>query len=398
MRRNSHPWGNAPWTIDFRPARRPLPERVDFAIIGAGFTGLSAAAALAKLAPDKSVVVLEAAAIGNGASGRTGGMPLAETAAGPLADLGNVLAGYKNILRSLKIDAHLRLPGAWEIGRSNTKKNSPIQWNDSGVLRVVRKVPGGTVDPGKVVSGLARAAQKFGAQIIEHAEVLSITPARAADAPLTLRVHIKSRGRTQEKILLANKVFLATSAASLQLSGLRQIAEPKLTFALATAPLTRAKIRAIGVSTGRPFYTIDFPYLWGRLLENNGIIFGAGIVPLPASASVPFSSRFSRHNFKNGFRDLLRFNIHNGAAAERLASLESRVRNMHPALKNIRVTHRWGGPILLTKDFRPVFRHHSRTKKILILAGFSGHGVAQSVYLGHRAAQILLGLRTPPRW
>jgi len=112
--RKSHPWGTPPWSMDFRPARRPLPVRADFAIVGAGFTGLSAAAWLAKLAPGKTVVVLESESIGNGASGRTGGMVLADTAAGPLPGLGDALAGYRKIMRTLQIDS--RLGAAWRVG------------------------------------------------------------------------------------------------------------------------------------------------------------------------------------------------------------------------------------------------------------------------------------------
>src|SRR5580704_7116767 len=112
MQGNSHPWGAPPWTVDFRPAKRPLPDQVDFAIIGAGFSGLSAAAWLARLAPGKSVLVLESESIGNGASGRTGGMALSETAAGPLPGLGDVLAGYKKILRTLHVGSRLTLTGA----------------------------------------------------------------------------------------------------------------------------------------------------------------------------------------------------------------------------------------------------------------------------------------------
>src|SRR5271168_1733114 len=147
MRRESHPWGTPPWTINFRSNKHSIPDEVDFAIVGAGFAGLSAAAWLAKLAPGKSVVVLESESIGNGASGRTGGMALADTAAGPLPGLGDVLAGYKKILRAFHIDADLTLPGVWELGRSNSSalKNSAISWNDSGTLRVLKKVPGGTV-------------------------------------------------------------------------------------------------------------------------------------------------------------------------------------------------------------------------------------------------------------
>src|SRR5215467_5335792 len=101
MSSKTHPWGTPPWTVDFRPAARPLPEQVDFAIVGGGFTGLATAAWLRRLAPKKSVLVLEAFTIGEGASGRTGGLTLAETAAGPMPGLGDVLAGYNKILRAL---------------------------------------------------------------------------------------------------------------------------------------------------------------------------------------------------------------------------------------------------------------------------------------------------------
>ena len=149
MHRKFHPWGIPPWTIDFRPAKRPVPAEVDFAVIGAGFAGLSAAAWLAMLAPGKSVLVLEAESIGNGASGRTGGMALSETAAGPLPGLGDVLADYKKILRALHVDSRLTLPGVWELGRSGSSKNSPISWNDSGISTSSKKSPAAQSTPAK---------------------------------------------------------------------------------------------------------------------------------------------------------------------------------------------------------------------------------------------------------
>src|SRR5262249_40858279 len=99
MRENRHNWGREPWTVSFRPKRERLPSNADFVVVGAGFAGLSAAAWLKRLCPQKSVVVLESGRIGNGASGRTGGMALDESAAGKLPGLGDVLGGYRKILR-----------------------------------------------------------------------------------------------------------------------------------------------------------------------------------------------------------------------------------------------------------------------------------------------------------
>ena len=398
--RKVHPWGAPPWTVDFRPVPRSLPDYVDFAIVGGGFTGLSAAAWLRRFAPGRSVLVLESASLGDGASGRTGGMALAETAAGNLPGLGDVLAGYKKILRALRIDSRLTLPGVWELGRSApaTKgsgpvgKHSPISWSDSGELKVVRRVPGGTVNPGKVLAGLARAAENAGAQIVERAEV------RALDFSSPLRLHVRRnlRGRIHEKEIRAEQVLLATNASSLELSGLRAAVEPKLTFALATAPPSAAQLKAIGLSSRRPFYTLDFPYLWGRLLESNGVIFGSGLVPAPVG--MPFGVPLGVHSRKNGAHELRRYDVRRGEAAERLLWLESRVRRLHPALASVRITHRWGGPILFTEDMRPIFRRHPRSKQVMVLAGYNGHGVALSVYLGKWAAEALLARRPLPPW
>ena len=404
MTRNVHPWGQPPWTVDLRPAPRAFPDHVDVAIVGGGFSGLSAAAWLGKLAPDRSVVVLESGSLGEGASGRTGGLALAETAAGKLPRLGDVLAGYKKILRALRVDSRLTLPGVWELARSTPAttrasgasglvgKHSPISWNDSGELRAVRLVPGGTVDPGKVVAGLARAAERAGAWIFERAEVRELDVSN----PPVLRVLQKIRGRVHHREIRAGQVLLATNAFSLEMSGLHATAAPRLTLALATAPLSAARREAIGLSSGRPFYTIDLPYLWGRLLDSGGVIFGAGLIPVPTGWPIPPTD--SRNPGKQRALNLYRFDVRHGEAAERLCWLEDRVRHLHPALASARVTHRWGGPILITDKMLPIFRRHPRSKHVMILAGFSGHGVALSVYLGKWAAEALLARRSLPRW
>lgn len=394
MPRKTHPWGTPPWTVDFRSTPCSLPDQVDFAIVGGGFTGLSAAAWLRRLAPERSVLVLESASVGEGASGRTGGLALAETAAGPLSGLGDVLAGYKEILAVLGIDSGLTLPGVWELGRSHPVKDSPISWSDSGDLKVVRTVPGGAVDPGRIVAGLARAAERAGAQIAEHARV------RAIDFlnPLRLQVRRKFRGRIQHKKICAKQILLATNALSLELSGLRGATQPKLTLAIATAPLTAARLEAIGLASRRSFYTVDLPYLWGRLLKSNGIVFGTGLLPLPASFAALFGHPAGEHRGQNAAPNLYRFDVRKGEAADDFRWLEARVRHLHPALKSVRVTHRWAGPILFTKGMRPIFRRHPRSENVMVLGGYNGHGVALSVYLGRWAAEALLCRRPLPPW
>jgi glycine/D-amino acid oxidase-like deaminating enzyme len=365
-------WGQPPWKIDFAPPPHTAPNEADFAIIGGGFTGLAAAAWLRHLAPEISVVVLEAGSIGAGASGRTGGMALGETASGDQPGLGDVLAGFSKVLSELKVECDLSLTGAWEIGRSGGLAQSPIRWNDSGTLRVVKEVPGGTLDPGKLVSGLARAAHRLGAQICECHLVERIDWAGVPE------IYFAS-GR-----LRARKILFATNALSLNITELVEGMHPRLTLAALTEPATGEQLAAVGLTERKPFYTVDMPYLWGRVREDNSIVWGAGLVQSPDEPNL------------DGV------NIAAPEPSKMFDTLERRVRGLDPALASIRFTRRWGGPILFRDSWTPIFDWHPRSAKgnrsAIVLGAYAGHGVALSSYLGAWAAEALLSQRDLPPW
>ena len=218
------------------------------------------------------------------------------------------------------------------------------------------------------MSGLGRSAERNGALIFENTAVEDI----AFEEPVRLDV---AGGQVRAKAVL-----LATNAMSLELSDLARRAQPKFTLAVATEPLSSAQLEDLGLASGKPFYTVDFPYLWGRLLRTGGIVFGSGLVHL------------------NDWREFAELDIATGQAAELIARLEVRVRGLHPVLKNVRFTHRWGGPILIANGWRPVFSQHPRSPHAIVLGGYSGHGVALSVYLGRWAAEVLCGRRALPDW
>jgi glycine/D-amino acid oxidase-like deaminating enzyme len=360
-------WGNRPWTVSFHAKRQPLPGTADFVVVGGGFSGLAAAAWLKRLAPYKSVALLEAETFGAGASGHTGGLALAESAAGNLPGLGDVLSGYQKILTELNVEGDVHLPGVYELGRTNPLKNSPIRWSDSGDLCAVNEVTGGTIDPGKVVAGLAAAAERAGVLLFENANV------ERCEFLEPIRLH------TSTGVLRTRQVLLATNAYSFELTGWTKRAESCFTFAMATQPLVGSRLETIGLAHGKPFYTVDLPYLWGRLLGKQ-IIFGSGLV-----------------HFAD-WREMHSLNIETGAAAECFTRLEKRIRGLHPELRDVTITHRWGGPIAISEGWVPIFERHPESSNAIVLGGFSGHGVAQSVYLGAWAAEALLGKRELPTW
>ena len=385
------PWGTPPWKINFTPTRHKLPAHADFAIIGAGFTGLAAAAWLRLLAPEKSVAVFEAARVGAGASGRTGGMVLAETAAGNQPGLGDVVAGFASILEKLKVRCDLDLTGAWEIARHQTSgkakhTQSPIAWNDSGTLRVVNEVPGGTLDPGKLVAGLARAAERTGARIYENHRVQHVTWSAVPELHLVT-------GRGDARKITAAKILFASNALSLPQAGLTGM-HPRLTLAVLTRPVSEKVLTAIGLAQRKPFYTVDFPYLWGRVRADRSIVWGAGLVQSPDAD------------------DLDKVDIAAEESAAAFDRLEDRVRHLHPALEKIKFSRRWGGPILFRDSWKPVFDWHPESistrkggglgdgapRNSVVLGAYAGHGVALSSYLGTWAAEVLLEQRPLPKW
>ena len=357
-----------------------MPVEADFVVIGGGFTGLAAAAWHRLLAPAESVVVLEAGHIGSGASGRTGGQFLGETAAGDQEGLGDVIAGVQEIFAKLSAAcgfslverAEMNLPGALEIGRqAPALSDSPIHWSDSGDLHVVGEVPGGTIDPGGMVSALGRAAEALGAAIFENCFVESVewvSPARVRIA----------NGRE----IRAKKILFATNGISLDLAGYSGDAHPKLTLAVATAPVSEKTIGEIGLAARKPFYTVDFPYLWGRVCRDNSIVWGAGLVDPPDTS-----------------RDLREVSVDGEESSRLFASVERRVRGLHPALSGVKFTHRWGGPILFREGWLPpVLDWHPASRDAIVLGAYTGHGVALSSYLGAWAVEAMLGRRELPNW
>jgi glycine/D-amino acid oxidase-like deaminating enzyme len=379
-----HSWGTPPWNISFKSGSRDsiLPRVADFVVIGGGFTGLAAAVWLRRLAPKHSVVLLEAGRVGAGASGRTGGMALAESAAGKLTGLRNVLGELQHNLDALEIDCDLDMRGAWEIARepggNSRKVRGPIEWQDSGTLRVVNKVPGGTLDPGKFVSGLARAADRAGAMIREHYRAVGL------QWRTTPGIDVATGGSRQSERISAGKIIFATNALSLPRSGLHKGMHPRLTLAVLTASVSEKVLEQIGLAGRHPFYTTDFPYLWGRVRRDRSIVWGAGLVASPDT------------------HDLEDVNVADAEPARIFAQLEQRVRHLHPALGNVKFTHRWGGPILFRDSWEPVFDWHPRSdgqRNALVVGAYAGHGVALSSYLGKWAAEILTGgARALPGW
>jgi len=356
-------WGEPPWRVEPAPEPGPLPARCEVAVVGGGFTGLATAYQLAR--QGKDVVLLEARRLGSGASGRTGGIVLEDTSAGPLPQTDDCIGSLQHTLQAASIECDLDLPGCWELAHATSGTRL---WRDAE-RNLVRQdtVPGGTLDPGKLLSGLAAAAREEGAAFHEHALVQGIS----GGGPLRLEV-----GGTE---LRADHVVLGLNAYTGALISPGDDFHPALTLALCSEPLPAGTLEALGLGGGHAFYTLDMPYLWGRPLERERVIFGGGLA-FDASRRVE------------------RIDLRTPEVARSLAQLEQRVRGLHPGLAEVRIARRWGGPVAFRSSRTPILARHPTLAGLILSGAYAGHGVALSVRVAELAARAILEGGSLPAW
>ena len=357
-------WGQPPWHVDLEVAAAPLPARCDVAVVGGGFTGLSAAYHLARRG--LRVVLLEASRLGAGASGRTGGIVLEGTAVGPLERVEHCLDALAAVVARERIDCDLRLRGCWELAHRAEPGVRRRLWRDGDAwLCVVDTVLGGTVDPGALVAGLGRAARAAGASLHEDTAVMAIEPGR----PTRLRL----AGAT----LSADRVVVALNAYTATLLAVPVGLGSALTLAVCTAPLEVPALAELGVGDAIPFYTVDLPYLWGRTTADLRLVLGAGLL----------------HG-----ADVSRVALHGSEGTAVLANLEERIRRLHPILASARVVARWGGPIAFTPQRAPVLGRLPDIPDVIVSAGCAGHGIALGVRVGQLVAEAIVDGVPLPAW
>jgi glycine/D-amino acid oxidase-like deaminating enzyme len=152
-----------------------------------------------------------------------------------------------------------------------------------------------------------------------------------------------------------------------------------LTFACATEPLGEMTLKEMGLGARIPFYTADTPYLWGRVVADDSLIFGAGLAYEAADS-------------------LERFAIDAHDSHATLTRLEGRVRRLHPALADVRIVNRWAGPIAFTEDGLPLLGREPDAPMVLVAGAYAGHGVALSVRAGALMARAVIENVPLPKW
>ncbi|MGI9484669.1 MAG: NAD(P)/FAD-dependent oxidoreductase [Geminicoccaceae bacterium] len=366
----------------FEPAAGTLTS--DVCIVGAGFTGLSAALHLAKAGYD--VILLDAHRVGFGASGRNGGQVgtgqrvdqcALETMVGHerAQDLWRLSLQSVQLVRDL-IAAHQMDCGfadgilhadhrarfvpeshayAEKLQRDyGYDRIRPIGLEEMRSLVGSDAYHGGTLDMGgghihpmRYAFGLAKAAAASGVRIFERSRVISVT--ESSPAKIT----------TDKAEITASHVILACNGYLGHLhEDIAARVMPINNFIIATEPLDEGRARVL-IRDNHAVADSKFVINYFRLSEDRRLLFGGG---------ESYGYRFPR--------DI--------AGLVRKPMLE-----IYPQLQDIRIDYAWGGTLGITMNRMP---HFARLQgNILSASGYSGHGVAMATLGGKLAADAIAG-------
>lgn len=374
-----------------------VPAHVDVCIVGAGYTGLWTAYYLLLADPSLDVLVVDAAHVGFGASGRNGGWvsalypvgaeTIAKTHGAQAAkDLVRALQGtvreVGRVCADEEIDAGFHQGGTVvgartpaQVVRARAAADAGAVWADgtgwldapeacervamSGLLGATFNPHCARVHPRRLVDGIAAAVRRRGGRIIEG---VTVTGASAGRVVLASGRRIRARHTVR-----------ATEAWTARLPGLRRAVAPVYSLMIATEPLPAAVWDEIGLARRETFADHRHVVIYGQRTVDDRIAFGG------RGAPYHFGSRI-RPEFDS---DPMVF-----------ADIVETLHDLFPVTAEYAVTHQWGGPLAIARDWHPRVTYDPASG-FGTAGGYVGDGVATSNLAGRTLADLIRGVSSP---
>lgn len=399
-------WGDTP----ARDAQTRA-EAVDVVVVGGGLTGLWTAYYLVRDHPGLDVLVLEAERVGFGASGRNGGwcsalFPAAaarvarrhgeaaardlraamratvrevgEVTAAEGIDCGFVRGGTVTVARTAaqltRLRAHAAEDRHWgDATQVLDAQEARTRLAADGALGGTWNPDCARLDPGLLVTGLARTVERLGARVREGSRVVALRP-DGVDVTVRHGDGDEGRGgaRAPETVTVrARHVVRATEAWTTQLPGRRRAVVPVYSLMVATEPLPAGTWAAVGLDGGETFTDGRHLVVYGQRTADGRIAFGGRGAPYHWGSAL-----------RPGYD--LEPRVHR--------ALERTLVDLLPALRGVRVTHRWGGPLGVPRDWHASMGVDD--DGVAWAGGYVGDGVATTNLAGRTLADLLTGRAT----
>jgi gamma-glutamylputrescine oxidase len=380
------------------PGYRPRPPlqgaiTADLAIIGGGFTGTSTAYYISRRFPNRRIVLLEAATLANGASGRNGGMMLnwvngcddvapemtariyQMTRTG-IDDLCALIERHK-LPVDYRRDGTVTIytdPARAEAAHAEVETHNalgiPTRFFDAAELKrqlAVEHGCGAVFDPdtgqingAQLVRSLAPVLAAQGVQIYEGTPVLRVQEGR------------RIRLTTPQGEVDAGAIVLATNGYTGALGYFRDALFPLHSHLFATAALSAEEQRTLGWR-GLAGFADDFDRIsYASMTTDGHLVFGGG-------SNRAYSYRFNNRTAYPGGAS---------SAPRHQMAMETTLRRYFPHSRSLPIAHRWVGTLGITFDRRPLIGVCGADRNVFYAVGYCGHGVT----LANLAGEILCDL------
>jgi glycine/D-amino acid oxidase-like deaminating enzyme len=383
-----------PGSLERRPAL-PGDRDADVCIVGAGYTGLWTAYYLAAADPSLRIVVLESETAGFGASGRNGGwcsalFPSSMAAVARRSDRDGARALHHAMSATVDeigrvateegIDCHYAKGGtitlartpvqveraraevaearAWGLGDDDVRWMSAAEASGSlgatGVLGATYTPHCAAIHPARLVRGLADAVAGRGVDIFEGTRVTRLAAGRVDTAYGVVRAPI---------------VIRATEGYTARLPGQRRAIAPVFSLMLATEPLPTSFWDEVGLRRRETFTDHRHLIIYGQRTADDRMAFGGRGAPYHFGSSI--RPEFDREPAV-------------------FAALRDVLVDLFPRLRDAAVTHTWGGPLGVPRDwFASVGL--DRSTGLGWAGGYVGDGVGTSNLAGRTLADLVTG-------
>jgi glycine/D-amino acid oxidase-like deaminating enzyme len=375
----------------------PLPEQVDVAIVGAGYTGLWSAYYLHKLEPNLRIAVFEAERAGFGASGRNGGWcigmawgvegllsrPKTHSRGVALARaLFDTVDEVGRICQAENIDAHFAKGGTLNVAtipfqvdqikrridhlQQSGFSDSDYRWLPEAESRTrLAMTPNygalffrhcAAVQPARLALGLADVVRRQGTVIHEATPVSAIESGRV----------VTNRGTVR-----AGAIIRATEGYTDSIAGQRRRLMPLYSMVTATEPLPPEIWAQIGLKERETFGDGRRVVMYGQRTLDDRLVLGG-------RAGYYFASKRRATIPPND---------------PKVVRVKKLVTSLFPMLEGFRITHGWGGLMGVPRHWRPCVSW-DREARTGWAGGYVGEGVAATNLAGRIVADLVTGRTT----
>jgi glycine/D-amino acid oxidase-like deaminating enzyme len=385
---NASIWAHTVDPVEPRPSLEGV-VNADVAIVGAGFTGMSTAYELSRRFPDLGICVLEARTVGNGASGRNGGMMLnwvngidSHDEALTKRIWATTQQGMDWITETIRTEdlrVRLRRDGCLETFTSQERAEEahakaerlngwgiPVRFvQGTELAQYVRAegVVGALLDPTagqlhglELVRELARVLTERGVRIYEQSPVERIEEG-------TIHTVHTPRGHVRAKFLV-----LAVNGYAPRLGYFARELFPLHSHCIATEPLSPERQAEIG--WGRVAGAVDDldRISYGSMTADGRLLFGGG-------SNASYDYRYGNAT------------THPQSEGAYVAVRETML-HYFPRLRDVAIAQRWSGVLGITLNRRPTM---GRRHNVSWALGYSGHGVTLANLAGTVLADLYAG-------